>query len=61
MPYVLTVLIEQADGGVRKHQRAFQGFQRDVRAMVTWLQSLGVELVIMESAGIYIEKHLRRP
>jgi transposase len=53
MLYVLTVLIEQADGGVQKHQRSFQGFQRDVRAMVTWLQSLGVELVIMESTGIY--------
>ena len=51
--YVLTVLTEQADGSLSKHQRQFNGFQRDVREMVTWLQSLGVELVIMESTGIY--------
>ncbi len=51
--YVLTVLTEQADGSLSKHQRQFTGFQRDVREMVAWLQSLGVELVIMESTGIY--------
>lgn len=53
MLYVLTVLIEQADGSLSKQQRQFTGFQRDVRALVTWLQSLSVELVVMESTGIY--------
>ena len=53
MLYVLTVLIEQADGSLSKQQRQFTGFQRDVRALVAWLQALGVELVIMESTGIY--------
>jgi len=53
MLYVLTVLTEQADGSLSKQQRQFSGFQRDVRALVSWLQSLGVELVIMESTGIY--------
>lgn len=53
MLYVLTVLAEQADGSLSKHQRQFAGFQRDVRALVAWLQSLNVELVIMESTGIY--------
>jgi transposase len=53
MLYVLTVLTEQADGSLSKQQRQFAGFQRDVKALVTWLQSLGVELVVMESTGIY--------
>jgi len=53
MLYVLTVLTEQADGSLSKQQRQFAGFQRDVRALVAWLQSLGVERVIMESTGIY--------
>lgn len=53
MLYVLTVLTEQADGCLSKQQRQFTGFQRDVRALVAWLQSLSVELVIMESTGIY--------
>jgi transposase len=53
MLYVLTVLTEQADGSLSKQQCQFAGFQRDVRALVAWLQSLGVELVIMESTGIY--------
>lgn len=53
MLYVLTVLVEQADGTVAKHQRSFGGFKRDLRDLVTWLLELGVELVVMESTGIY--------
>ena len=52
MLYVLTVLMEQADGSLSKQQRQFTGFQRDVRELVV-LQSLGVQLVVMESTGIY--------
>jgi transposase len=53
MLYVLTVLTELPDGSVSKQQRQFQGFQRDLRALVAWLQALSVELVVMESTGIY--------
>jgi len=53
MLHVVTVLIEQDDGTVRKEQRQFGGFKRDKRAMATWLTSLGVQLVVMESTGIY--------
>jgi len=53
MLLVVTVLIDQEDGTVRKEQRQFGGFKRDKRAMVMWLVSLGVELVVMESTGIY--------
>ena len=53
MLYVITVLIELADGSVEKHQRSFGGFKRDRRALVAWLNDLGVQLVVMESTGIY--------
>ena len=53
MVLVITVLIEQDDGSLSKQQRSFGSFQRDLRDLVAWLQSLAVELVIMESTGIY--------
>ena len=53
MLYVLTVLIELDDGTVAKHPGSFGGFKRDVRGLVAWLLELGVELVVMESTGIY--------
>jgi transposase len=46
-------LIEQDDGTVAKHQRSFGGFKRDLRDLVSWLLGLGVDLVVMESTGIY--------
>lgn len=53
MLLVLTVLIEQDDGTVVKHQRSFGGFTHDLSALVAWLVELGVHLVVMESTGIY--------
>ena len=53
MLHVVTVLIENADGSIAKHSREFGGFKRDCRALAQWLTELGVELVVMESTGIY--------
>jgi transposase len=53
MIHVVTVLIEQDDGTATKAQRQFGGFKRDKRAMADWLASLGVQLAVMESTGIY--------
>ena len=53
MLYVITVLVELADGTEEKHQRSFGGFKRDRRALVAWFVELGVELVVMESTGVY--------
>lgn len=53
MLHVVTVLIEQPDGSVAKHSREFGGFKRDCRALADWLVELQVELVVMESTGIY--------
>lgn len=53
MLHVVTVLIEQPDGSMVKHSREFGGFKRDCRTLAAWLTELQVELVVMESTGIY--------
>ena len=53
MLHVVTVLIEQADGSMQRQTREFGGFRRDCRALAAWLTELGVELVVMQSTGIY--------
>ena len=53
MLHVVTVLIEETDGTITKHQKEFDGFKRDLKAMADWLFELRVELVVMESTGIY--------
>ena len=63
MLHVVTVLIENEDGTITKHQNSFGGFKRDMRAMVFWLLELQVGLVVMESTGIYWKSaysHLER-
>ena len=53
LKHVGTILIEQADGGTEQHTREFGGFKRDLHALVAWLRRYQVELVVMESTGIY--------
>lgn len=53
MRHVVTVLIEQPDGSIVKHSQVFGGFKRDCRALATWLAELQVQLVVLESTGIY--------
>lgn len=53
MKHVVTVLLEDAAGQATKQQREFGGFKRDLKALALWLSSLGIELVILESTGIY--------
>jgi len=53
MLHVVTVLIEQPDGSMERQAREFGGFRRDCVALAAWLVELGVELVVMESTGIY--------
>ena len=53
MLLVLTVLVELDDGSLSKHQRPFGSFKRDLRELVAWLHSLAVDLVVMESTGVY--------
>lgn len=63
LKHVATILIEQADGGTEQHTREFGGFKRDLRALVAWLMRYQVELVVMESTGIYCKSlyaHIER-
>ena len=53
MEHVVTILLEQEDGTVLNETRKFGGFKRDMRALVDWLRSHRIELVAMESTGIY--------
>ena len=53
MLHVVTVLIEQDDGSIQRQAREFDSFRRDCRALAAWLHEIKVELVVMESTGIY--------
>ncbi len=63
MLHVVSVLIEQPDGSIDKQSRQFGGFKRDCRALAAWLSEQQVQLVVMESTGIYwksVYAHLER-
>jgi len=63
MKQVVTILIEREDGGTDVQAREFGGYKRDLRALVQWLGEHQVELVVMESTGIYwksVYAHLER-
>jgi transposase len=53
MEHVVTILVAQEDGTVLNETRTFGGFKRDMRALSDWLRSHRIELVAMESTGIY--------
>ena len=46
-------IIEQADGSVTYERREFGGFKRDRKALAEWARSIGPDIVVMESTGIY--------
>ena len=46
-------IMEQADGTVAVERREFGGFKRDRRALAEWAGSIGPDVVVMESTGIY--------
>ena len=63
MLHVVTLVIEQPDGSIEQNSREFGGFKRDCRALSTWLVEINVELVVMESTGIYwksLYSHIER-
>ena len=63
MLHVVTAVIEHSDGTIEQQSREFGGFKRDCRALSAWLVELNVELVVLESTGIYwksLYAHLER-
>jgi transposase len=53
MLHVVMVLLEQPDGSMQRQTRQFGGFRRDCRELAAWLAELRIELVVLESTGIY--------
>jgi len=53
MVVVVTVLLEEEDGSIRQETRDFGTFKRNRREMCQWLKEHDVELVVMESTGIF--------
>jgi transposase len=63
MRQVATILIDQDDGGTEQHTLELGGFKQDLEWLVAWLNRYQVELVVMESTGIYwksLYAHLER-
>ncbi len=63
MLHAVTVVVEQSDGSIEQNSREFGGFKRDCRALSAWLVEMNVELVVMESTGIYwksLYSHIER-
>ncbi len=63
MLHVVTAVVERADGTIEQNSREFGGFRRDCRALCLWLVEHDVELVVMESTGVYwksLYSHLER-
>lgn len=53
MAVVATAILEDDEGSIKEETRQFGTFRKHRRQMVRWLKSLGVELVVMESTGIF--------
>lgn len=63
---VACVLLTQDDGSVQRHVRTFSTMTADLLACLDWLESLQVEIVALESTGVYwrpvfnlLEGHLK--
>jgi transposase len=50
---VCTMLNEQEDGEIVQQTREYATFRKDLVSLAEWLRDSGVELVAMESTGIY--------
>ena len=53
MIIMATILITQEDGETVKETREFGTFRKHRRQLARWLDRFGIELVVMESTGIY--------
>lgn len=50
---VACVLLTHEDGSVQRHVRTFSTMTADLLACLDWLESLQVEIVALESTGVY--------
>jgi hypothetical protein len=50
---VTTVMLTQADGSVQEHVRTFSTMTAELLALDDWLRSHRVEVIAMESTGVF--------
>ncbi len=50
---VTTIMITQADGNVQEQTRTFLTMTADLLALDDWLSSYGIEVIAMESTGVF--------
>jgi hypothetical protein len=50
---VTTVMLTQPDGSVQEHVRTSSTMTTDLLALDDWLRSLEVEVIAMESTGVF--------
>ena len=59
MVIVATILVTQKDGETRKETREFGTFRKHRRQLARWLTRFDIELVVMESTGIFWKSILK--
>jgi transposase len=50
---VTTIMITEADGSVQEHLKTFSTMTADILALDDWLRRHKVEVIAMESTGVY--------
>lgn len=50
---IVATIITETEDDPRVETRSFKTFQKDRKALAQWLKEAGVQLVIMESTGVY--------
>ncbi len=53
MMIMASILIEEEDGTITEETREFGTFSKDLKQLAHWLTELQIELVVMESTGVY--------
>lgn len=50
---VTTIMLTQTDGSSKEHVRTFSTMTTDLLALDDWLRSYQIEVIAMESTGVY--------
>ncbi|WP_035242459.1 IS110 family transposase [Desulfobacter vibrioformis] len=50
---VCTLLQEDSDGQLVKQTKEYKTFRHDIHKLAKWLKTSDVELIVMESTGVY--------
>lgn len=48
-----TIIVEQQDGNIKEVTKEFGTFPNQRKKLALWLESNNIELIVMESTGVY--------